>query len=208
MSIEKLFRLMWKEQCMGCGSAEDLNRYGFCRPCQDGIILLQQPAGTDDFHILKYEGPVRDAIHNFKYNRKTYYGKKFAFLASDFIRENGLEDFDVIIPVPLHWKKEFKRGFNQSAIVSITVARILKKKCLCGILVKVKNTVSQTKLSESERKKNVRGTFRVRRPRLVKEKKILLLDDVYTSGATTGEAKKTLLSAGASRVTILTLSKP
>lgn len=208
MSILKLLRLIWKEECAGCGNPGNLNRYGFCERCERGVITLQPTAGAHSFHILKYDGPVRDAIHNFKYNRKTYYGKRFALLASDFIRDNGLDDFDIIIPVPLHWKKEFKRGYNQSAILSINLARILKKKCLCGVLVKIKNTASQTKLNEGERKKNVKGAFRVKRAWLLKEKRILLLDDVYASGATATEAKKTLLSAGAADVTVLSLSKP
>ncbi len=207
MSIKKIFDVFRKAQCSGCGTAATLDRYGFCGACGPQVILLENPPGAETLHILKYEGPVKDAIHNFKYNRKTYYGKRFARLASDFIRENGTDNFDLIIPVPLHWKKEFKRGFNQSAIVAINVARLLKKKCLCGILVKVKNTVSQTELNESERKKNVKGTFRVKRAGRIKGKKILLLDDVYTSGATTSEAKKTLLAAGASSVTILTLTR-
>lgn len=207
MSIKKFFRLIWKEQCLGCKSTEDLNRYGFCRQCERSITILQQPVDTSHYHILKYEGPIKESICNFKYKRKTYYGKRFALLVSDFICKNGLEDFDIIIPVPLHWKKEFRRGFNQSAIVSINVARILKKRCICGVLVKRRNTVSQTELNEKERKKNVKGAFRVRRAGLVKDKNLLLFDDVYTSGATTEEARKMLLAAGASTVTILTIAK-
>lgn len=208
MSIKKFFGAFLKEQCMGCRNAADLNRYGFCRQCEAGIIYLQQPAGAQDFHIMKYEGSVKNAICGFKYNRKTYYGRKFALLASDFIGENGLDDFDALVPVPLHWKKEFRRGFNQSAVVSINLARLLKKECMCGALVKTKNTLSQTELSEKERVKNVRGTFRVRRAGRIKGKKILLIDDVCTSGATSREARKTLLAAGASKVTVLTLAKP
>jgi len=192
---------------MGCKTAADLNRYGFCRLCENRIVFIENPAGTQTFHIARYEGPVKDTICSFKYNRKTYYGKRLSLLASDFIRKNGLEDFDVLIPVPLHWKREFLRGFNQSGIVCIHLARLLNKRCLSGVLVKRKNTVSQTQLRESERGKNIRGTFRVKRAGLIKGKKILLLDDVYTSGATTEEAKKTLLARGAAKVIVLTITK-
>jgi competence protein ComFC len=207
MSIKKLFRLLWKTECMGCNAASELNRYGFCHLCEKKIVFLENHSGTKEFHILRYEGPVKNAICRFKYNRKTYYGKRFATLAFDFIQKNNLTDFDVLVPVPLHWKKEFMRGFNQSAIVCIQLGRLLNKRCLTGVLVKTKSTVSQTRLNEKERKENVKGTFCIRRAGWIKNKNILLLDDVYTSGSTIKEARKTILAAGASKVTILTLSR-
>ncbi len=207
MSIKKFLNLFLKNLCIGCRTPAELNRYGFCPSCERKVVFIENPPDSQNLHILRYEGPVKDAICGFKYNRKTYYGKRFALLVYDFIRDNKLESFDAIVPVPLHWKKEFRRGYNQSAIVSINLASLLKKECLCGVLVKVKNTVSQTELSESERKKNVKDAFSVRRAGLIEKKKILLFDDVYTSGATTAEAKKTLLAAGARSVIVLTLSR-
>ncbi|MBN1445139.1 MAG: ComF family protein [Candidatus Omnitrophica bacterium] len=207
MSIKKFFRLLWKEQCAGCGAAQALNGCGFCPACVRNVVEVENPAGADVLHIFRYEGPVKESIRRFKYSGKKYYGGRFALLASDFIRKNVREDFDAVVPVPLHWKKEFKRGFNQSAIVASRMAGILNKKYLPGVLVKRKNTSSQTELSVEERKKNVRGAFRARRAHLIKGGKFLLVDDVYTSGATVREAKKTLLAGGAEKVIILTLAK-
>jgi len=207
MSIKKIFSLLWQEQCVGCKTNSPLNDYGFCSACQRKIISVENALGTGIIHILRYEGPVRDAICNFKYGGKKYCGKKFALLASDFIRKNDIPDFDAIIAVPLHWKKEFRRGFNQSAVIASYIARILCKQYLPGVLYRKRNTLSQTELSEEERKKNVTGVFRIRSARLIESRKILLVDDVYTSGATAREARKTLMIGGAKKVTILTIAK-
>jgi ComF family protein len=207
MSIKKFLNLIWKEQCAGCTKASDLNSCGFCPACARDVVEVENPAGADILHIFRYEGPVKKAICRFKYSGKKYYGRKFAAIAADFVRENLREDFDAVIPVPLHWKKELKRGFNQSAITASGLARMLKKKYLPGVIVKRKNTSSQTELSVEERKKNVKGAFRARRIHLIKSGKFLLVDDVYTSGATVREAKKTLLAAGAEKVIILTIAK-
>lgn len=207
MSIKKILNLFWKEQCAGCGTSSALNDCGFCTACASNVVEVENPAGADVWHIFRYEGPVKEAICRFKYSGKKYYGKRFAAIASDFVRENLREDFDAVVPVPLHWKKEFKRGFNQSAVVASRMAGILKRKYMPCILVKKKNTPSQTELSVEERKKNVKGAFRARKANLIKGGKFLLIDDVYTSGATAREAKKTLLAAGAEKVIIITLAK-
>ncbi|HOL21290.1 MAG TPA: ComF family protein [bacterium] len=192
---------------MGCKGDYPLNRYGFCRDCEERIISLGNHNDTEIFHIFRYDGPVKEAIYGLKYNRKKYYGKKFALLMHDFIIKNSVDDFDIIIPVPLHWKKEFLRGFNQCGVIAFYLSKLLKKRYLSGVLVKHKNTPSQTVMDKMEREKNVKGSFTIRKRHLIKNKKVLLIDDVYTSGATTLEAKKTLLRNGAARVIILTIAK-
>ncbi|MCM8821110.1 MAG: ComF family protein [Candidatus Omnitrophica bacterium] len=192
---------------MGCKNASYLNRYGFCKECEQKIIYLENHNGTETFHILRYDGPVKEAIHQLKYNRKKYYGKRFALLIHDFITNNNIDNFDVIIPVPLHWKKEFLRGFNQCGIISFYLSKLLKKRYLSGVLFKCKNTPSQTAMDKTGREKNIKGSFSVKKRYFINNKKVLLIDDVYTSGATTKEAQKTLLENGAEKVIILTIAK-
>lgn len=122
------------------------------------------------------------------------------------IKEMNL-NFDIIIPIPLHWKKEFIRGFNQSALIGNYLSKRLNKDLILSVLIKSKNTVSQTKLSEKERKENIKGSYKIRNSHIIKDKTVLLIDDVYTTGATTEEAKKILLQSGAKKVIILTLAK-
>ncbi|MCM8830500.1 MAG: ComF family protein [Candidatus Omnitrophica bacterium] len=207
MSINKILNLFWAIRCMGCKNTSSLNRYGFCKECEQKMIYLENHSGIETFHILMYDGPVKEAIHRLKYNRKKYYGKRFALLIHDFIINNDIDDFDVIIPVPLHWKKEFLRGFNQCAIIAFYLSKLLKKRYLSGVLVKCKNTPSQTEMDKTGREKNVKGSFSVKKRYLIKSKKVLLIDDVYTSGATAKEAKKALLENGAGKVVVLTIAK-
>jgi len=113
----------------------------------------------------------------------------------------------MIVPVPLHIKKLRQRGFNQSAIL----ARALKKKWRIPLnyflLKRAKFTLTQTGLDKKEREKNIKGAFEVTSAKDVKDKNIILVDDVYTTGATVNECAKTLRKAGAKDVAILTLAR-
>jgi ComF family protein len=207
MSIRKKFFKLFDTKCIYCKEKKILNQYGFCSPCFKYITVIENLPKVDKYHIFKYEGPIKDIIQDLKYRRKKFLAKQLANIIFTHIQKSSINEFDFIIPVPLHWRKEFKRGFNQSALISVYLGLKLKKKTLLGVLVKNKNTFSQTNLTFSERKLNIKNAFIVKKPPLIKGKQLLLLDDVYTSGATVNEAKKTLLSAGASEVIILTLAR-
>ncbi|MCX8082210.1 MAG: ComF family protein [bacterium] len=207
MSIYRIISFFRRTCCIGCGETSLLNRYGFCEECEDKLIYISPSTESEIFHLFRYEGPLKEAIHKFKYKRKKHYGKKFALMLKDFIIDNKIYDFEIIIPVPLHWKKEFFRGFNQCAIIAFNLSKLLGKQYLSGVLVKCKNTPSQIALDKTDRQENVKGSFTVKRKHLIENKKILLIDDVYTSGATTQEAKKVLLNNGAEKVIILTIVK-
>ena len=161
---------------------------------------------TRPMHVAVYTGPIKEALKSFKYGKKKYFAIHLARLLTEFIKQNNIEHFELIIPVPLHWKKEFARGFNQSALLSVYLGRNLHKKCLLGNLTKTRNTISQTKLSGSKRTQNVKGSFKIRKPELIKNKDILLIDDIYTTGATTQEIKGLLKKQGARSINILTVA--
>ena len=204
--ILSFFNSIFHEKCMGCDSESRPEFYGFCEDCWRRIIFIENCGKNNNWSFAKYEGPIKKAICDFKYLGKKSYGKNFGKLLCEFIKRNDFPDFDLIIPIPLHWKKEFSRGFNQSAIISVYLGKFLKKPVMLGNLVKIKNTVSQTQLSESERKENVKGSFKVKKQSLIKGKNILLVDDVKTTGATTEEAKRVLKKNGAKKVIILTVA--
>ncbi len=117
------------------------------------------------------------------------------------------DDCDLVIPVPLHRGRLWWRGFNQAALLAAEVARRLERPLELGTLVRSRATGSQTSRSRDERRRNVRGAFAVRRPHRVANRRILLVDDVMTTGATADECARVLLAAGASRVEVFTLAR-
>ncbi len=208
MSIKKKLKdYLFLKRCIGCETKAVLDDYGFCDNCFQHLIFIENPAQSEIHHIFRYEGCIKNIISEFKYGKKRFYGKKMAKMVAAYLKQNRVGDFDFIIPVPLHWTKEFMRGFNQSAIVSVYLGRLLYKKTLLNVLLKARSTKSQTLIEGKERKLNVKNSFKVKNSHLIKKRKILLLDDVYTTGATAYEAKKQLLSAGAQKVIILTVAK-
>ncbi|MBI3017666.1 MAG: ComF family protein, partial [Deltaproteobacteria bacterium] len=117
------------------------------------------------------------------------------------------QNVDVIIPVPLHFKKLQERKYNQSVLLGRELAKAVQIPLYVDVLKKRVPTPSQTELSQSERQKNVFNTFSVDQENKVINKHVLLLDDVYTTGATSAECEKLLLQAGAQKVSIVTLAR-
>jgi len=150
--------------------------------------------------------PVSEAIQQFKYHRNLSVGKLLAQLAAahfPFVEQR----YDVIIPVPLHLDRLRWRGFNQSLLLSRPIGRIHQIQIDPFLLERSRSTVPQTQLKESERRENVKGAFMVIAPERIQERQVLLVDDVYTSGATVAECTKALVRAGAQVVDVFTLAR-
>jgi ComF family protein len=114
--------------------------------------------------------------------------------------------YDVIVPMPLHWRRRWQRGFNQSELL----ARVLGKRTglpVANAVIRRKATAAQAGMTSAERRTNVAGAFQVRKRRFVEGRHVLLIDDVLTTGATAGACAAALKRAGARRVTVLTLAR-
>lgn len=154
-----------------------------------------------------YEGSLQEAIHQWKYEGKEYLGVLFAkWMAEGFYRYWEPDFFNLLIPVPLHKERLRERGFNQALLLVKELSRRTGIPYRRRVLRKKKPTVPQVKLSGVEREKGVRGTFQMIARAEVEGKSILLVDDVYTTGATVNECSKVLLAGGAKRVDVLTLA--
>lgn len=158
-------------------------------------------------YAFEYKGIVRKYILKYKFGSKPYISNFFAYeiLKSKKVYEI-LKFCDIIIPVPLDKKKQRERGYNQSKLI----AKILSQKTnikFQDILLKVKQIKTQSLLKNSERKKNVENAFGIKNPELVKNKKVIIFDDIYTTGATANEISKVLKSAGAKNIFILVIAK-
>ncbi|MEM4407890.1 MAG: phosphoribosyltransferase family protein [Candidatus Caldarchaeum sp.] len=150
-----------------------------------------------------YEGLVRELIAEFKFRSNFSAGDALSYLLSANLPDD-LPPCDVVVPVPLHPSRLRQRGFNQSAILGRAVAKTLNIPSNPFLLERVRNTRPQFELeTEEDRRGNVRGAFRASP---LRGKKVLLVDDVLTSGATADECVSALADAGASSVFVVALS--
>lgn len=211
LSCRKRVRLIFHPLCLKCGRPF-IDTSGPDHLC--GSCLMQAPyflrarawacypRGESD------DQPLRGVVQRFKYGRKVSLGKPLGRLMAracfEFFQEYTL---DTIIPVPLHPRRLRWRGFNQAVILGREVSRLWQVPMDPFVLFRSKETPPQTQLSEKERRRNVRGVFSLRPEKSVRGKKVLLVDDIYTSGATVNECSRTLIRAGAREVYVLTLAR-
>lgn len=206
--------------CPDCLSQITFISGGLCPVC--GIIFPDSPAGnhlcgnclenkpwfTSARAAVAYDGVILDAIHQFKYGRNMTTGAALAsFLAGFNFADQDLDSFDVIVPVPLHIKRLRERGFNQSLILARALGEKHELNVDFSSLKRCKMTFTQTGLHKKEREMNIAGAFVANSPGKFREKKLILVDDVYTTGATINECAKTLVQAGASQVAVITLAR-
>lgn len=173
-----------------------------------GACLAHPPHfDTARAHFL-YEGAIRDLIHTYKYNRQTHLRYPLALLTlegmSGFLAD---QDPHLIVPVPLHRSRLRQRGFNQAVLLGNVLSGQLALPMQPDALVRTRPTEPQIELSAAERRLNVKGAFTVNRRYPVAGKRILLLDDVMTTGSTMDECAKELKKAGAGVVIAATIAR-
>lgn len=154
-----------------------------------------------------YTGGARAMIKDLKYHGKVHNARVFGKILADKLIFEEL-DFDVCTPVPMYRKKEYDRGYNQASLIAQYTAENLRKPFAPRVLVRTRMTVPMSTLSGAERRKNVRGAFTVPedQKRWIQNRTVLLVDDIYTTGATMNECARELRKAGAARVFIATLA--
>lgn len=192
--------------CPSCGrpfdSPETLSHspHHLCLTCRQAL-----PAFDQALSIGYFEGPLREAIHQFKYRPCRALGKPLAAWMAGKIRP--VSDIDYIMPVPLHTARLRLRGFNQALVIAHELSMAFSLPLSYDNLSRVRSTRPQVELAGEERIKNVAGAFALRRLDELKDRNVLLIDDVFTTGATMNECATVLKNAGVSRVTALTIAR-
>ncbi len=172
----------------------------YCLKCKSIV-----PYFKHNKSVFLYEGKIKSFVRGLKYDNKRYYATTLSnFLAGEYVKLN--KDFDVVIPVPLHTNRLKERGFNQSELLCKSLKDKLKLNVDTKILGKVVYTESQTHLTRQDREKNLHDSFKVIDKSKIKGKRVLLVDDVFTTGSTINECARTLKDAGAKEVCSLTLA--
>lgn len=186
--------------CDDCRDQLEFFNQTICVVCQespapDGICSKCRSALPFDGMVaaFKFNPTIQRLIHNFKYNEfKKIGGFLGGFLASMISKKLFLSDIDYIIPVPLHSVKRRERGFNQAEIIADEIARLLNIPVEEKAVVRRKYTKTQTELSREERSENVRNAFALKDKKILANKSVLLIDDVFTTGATLKSVADTL----------------
>lgn len=186
---------------MRCGKPLERAEQEYCRDCSRQDAVYEQGRS-----VWLHREPVSGAIYRFKYGNKRNYGRIFAVemaeRCGEQIRRWGIEE---IIPVPLHPARKRKRGYNQAEILAEELGGLLNIPVRKDVLYRIRNTRPQKSLDDTERISNLKGAFAV--PKNQKPKgKVLLVDDIYTTGNTIRRTAKMLRLAGAQKVYFLTIS--
>lgn len=189
-ACQKKILLVAMPTCPDCQRLSEKGRY--CQKCRKGKALK-------GIIIASYyeEGPMREIIHNFKYNSVIAFGDFLAKILANSLK--NFEKFDLITFVPLHPRRQAQRGYNQSQILAENAAKILNKKCE-NLLIKTKATKRQVGLQGAIRRKNLKGVFRVKKDIDINSKNIIIIDDITTTGTTLNECARSLKEAGAREV--------
>lgn len=200
--VRSLLDLVAPRRCAGCDAALDWDEEVLCGACAP---LFERAPGLGVAQaVFVFGGPVADAIRRLKYANRSDVAGPLGKLFADAAMELRAS-VDVVAPVPLHRRRLVERGYNQAALLAAPVARSLEVPLLSSALRRTRATRPQVGLGAVDRVENVRGAFEVR-GRGVAGKRVLLIDDVRTTGATFAEASAALLAGGAGAVRTLALA--
>ena len=226
-------RLFFPETCPLCGFGLRTWEYQVCGACETLLVELREPlclscAGELPafsglslcgncsrsrpdidrvWSLFAYNDAFKKIIHRVKFGGKPALLRVFEPGLRDFLQKNDWPELDVIVPVPMDRLKLWKRGFNQSYLLSLMVGDTLQIPVNRRLLKKKITSVPQSSLAKDKRLSNVSGSFTVARPEWVLNRNILLVDDIHTTGATLNKCAKVLKQAGALSVSAFALAK-
>lgn len=214
---EQILNLIYPQTCGICGK---LAPNSLCPKCEIELKkrsknqIIQEGEEIEDkyfnelMYIFKYEGQIRKLILDYKFNEKSYIYLTFVnfLLKNKKIFEN-IKKYDTIIPVPISKKRLKTRGYNQSLLIAKEIAEKTNLELVNNCLIKTKNIIEQSKLNKEDRMQNIQGVYELKNKKLIENKKVLLIDDIYTTGSTVNECSKILRQGNPNKIGILVLAK-
>ena len=204
-SLDVIGELLFPRKCVLCRRLLKKEETDLCRHCR--VEAPECSVGSAKFSFLDswtavwyYEDPVRSSVLRYKFSGARHYADCYGRMLAMRLQERFPEGFDCLTWVPVSRLRKFRRGYDQVELLARAVGRELDIKPV-RLLKKIRNNRPQSGISgQAERRANVLGVYRLTDPAAVADKKILLLDDVITTGATAGECARVLLTGGASQV--------
>ena len=200
-----LLEMLFPPKCVFCGSLLRGREKTICSACRKSLPKPEQPVSQGGAYsvcaaALRYEGRVKKAFHRFKFSGKTNYAKPFGVLIAATVRKELAGRYDVITWVPISNHRRETRGYDQSMLLAYTVALELGDVAVETLRKTVDNAAQSKINAPSQRRRNVEGAYAIVEPWLVQGKRVLLIDDILTTGSTLSECATVLLCAGAIEV--------
>ena len=205
--LEYILDLIYPPRCCFCSKIVERETYGICTACREKLSALKKENGKRMleggfvcFYPLLYDNMVRESFLRYKFDGAVSHAETYSALLADRLRSVS-SDCDVVTWVPLSRRKKKKRGYDQAELLAKDAAALLGLDCE-RILYKNKETKTQSRLKDrKERADNVKNAYSLRDSKLVEGKRILVVDDIVTTGATLSECCRVLKKAGAETVT-------
>ena len=201
--LEKITYLV-SPLCSSCGApfGTESSLDHLCGAC------LRRPPFQASRSATLFAGPIQELIHRFKYGHRVHLSQPLGLLTARALASFCSQaEPELIIPVPLHRKRLRQRGYNQSQLIGAVLAKQWKLSLEVGNLRRVRWTEPQTSLDAADRRDNVSGAFAVRDPRRLEGKRVLLVDDVYTTGSTIRACTEPLREAGVAALFVVTVAR-
>lgn len=201
-----------------CGICDRICKKHLCKECDIDLKKYEINEIEDvkndkskyyDYQVktFKYKGKVRSKIIDYKFNEKSYMCQTFQKMITKSEKiYSFLKKYDIILYVPMFKKQEHKRGYNQTYLIAKEIGKTLGIPIEKNNLTKIKDTKKQSTLTKEERKTNVKDAFVIEKPERIVNKKVILFDDIFTTGNTVNECSKVIKMAGAKEVAILTIA--
>lgn len=187
--------------CKRCGKPLRDETREYCADCVKHIHIYRQGKA-----VFVYKAGIKKSMYRFKYSNRREYAQFYAKTAADMYGEWILrQGIEVIVPIPMYRPKQRKRGYNQAEVFARALAKQLDMPIKTGIVTRVRDTIPQKELNDRQRKQNLKNAFQLG-PNIVEYSKILLVDDIYTTGSTIDAVAEMLLSGGASEVFYICIS--
>ena len=203
--------LLFPPKCIFCRRILREHEADLCQRCREQAPEFQKAKNKYSFIarwtvVWYYKGDARSAILRYKFRRQTSYAIPFGRFLAMKLQKQGFDDFDILTWVPVSRQRKNLRGYDQSKLLTYKVASELGVEPV-KTLIKIRNNPPQSGIrGAAARRANVLNAYRVADPELIKGKRILLLDDVITTGATANECARTLITAGAKEVAFAALA--
>ena len=209
-----VLNLLFPPKCGFCGK---INSEYLCKKCElklqnlkatKEINKIQNQEFTYHVYAYYYKEAIRNKIIDYKFNDMPELSNTFVKLLLNNEKICGfLKKYDIMIPVPMHPKKQTQRGYNQAELIAQKLAENLRIDFANDVLFKQRQTETQSSLDKKSRQRNVKDAYNCKKEQKINGKRVILFDDIYTTGSTVKECSKVLKQFGAKEVIVLTIAK-